>query len=57
MNYDYICRTHQPPYVVTEWRRVDNRDEPVACPVCDGPMRRILTAPQVVVKARDKAAK
>lgn len=57
--YNYICRRNDPSHPVTQSRvrRIEDRDEPLTCLVCGGKMRRILTAPAVVVKAADKAAK
>ena len=55
--YDYVCRKHGEPVYATETRPVEERDYPAVCQACEGFMRRILTAPNVVVKAADKAAK
>ena len=59
MLYDYCCRKDDPSHPVTQSRvrPIEDRDAPVTCLVCGGKMRRILTAPAVVVKAEDKAAK
>lgn len=57
--FDYICRRPDPshPVVQSRVRPIEDRDEPVTCLMCGSNMRRILTAPAVVVKAADKAAK
>ena len=57
--FEYICRKNDPSHPVTQSRvrPVEDRDEPATCLICGGKMRRILTAPNVVVKAADKAAK
>lgn len=55
--YSYICRRHIAPLEIQLQRKGEHRDDEVACPDCGEPMRRVLSAPMVVVPPQHRATK